>query len=282
MVLTPFKLVFNGQEGYSMSEGMRLEKHEDYKVPMLSFHQVNWLWGGTGCPKLKKGCSNFKRHRALKVWARECCPLWDGYQEISHYELQYCLKGYSKRLKTVHDFCNTCFGGLEAAFIFLTTIYVDPFSTLCYMRLRLNGLRKCRRTSSSCCASGVIPGHHGQSHLGYHFGTMVFILRIISIIQPLKDQEFLGHCHLIHDEWLEGLINDIWWVNHGKMTLMDPSWHYMDWWLVVMLYLPLCGDFVPLESSEVGSSYVQKMTTLVVIECLLNWCEDIRSARQTL
>lgn len=171
MVLTPFKLVFNGQEGYSMSEGMRLEKHEDYKVPMLSFHQVNWLWGGTGCPKLKKGCSNFKRHRALKVWARECCPLWDGYQEISHYELQYCLKGYSKRLKTVHDFCNTCFGGLEAAFIFLTTIYVDPFSTLCYMRLRLNGLRKCRRTSSSCCASGVIPGHHGQSHLGYHFGT---------------------------------------------------------------------------------------------------------------
>lgn len=41
MVLTPFKLVFNGQEGYSMSEGMRLEKHEDYKVPMLSFHQVN-------------------------------------------------------------------------------------------------------------------------------------------------------------------------------------------------------------------------------------------------
>lgn len=39
------------------------------------------------------------------------------------------------------------------------------------MRLRLNGLRKCRRTSSSCCASVVIPGHHGQSHLGYHFGT---------------------------------------------------------------------------------------------------------------
>lgn len=38
MVLTPFKIVFNGQEGYSMSEGMRLEKHEDYKVPMLSFH----------------------------------------------------------------------------------------------------------------------------------------------------------------------------------------------------------------------------------------------------
>lgn len=125
-------------------------------------------------------------------------------------------------------------------------------------------------------------GKKGGWRLGYHFGSMVFILRIISIIQPLKDQEFLGHCHLIHDEWLEGLINDIWWVNHEKMTFMDPSWHYMDWWLVVMLYLPLCGDFVPLESSEVGSSYVQKMTTLVVIECLLNWCEDIRSARQTL
>ena len=35
MVLTPFKIVFNGREGYNISEGMHLEKHEDYKVPML-------------------------------------------------------------------------------------------------------------------------------------------------------------------------------------------------------------------------------------------------------
>ena len=115
-------------------------------------------------------------------------------------------------------------------------------------------------------------------------GTMVFILPIISIIQPLKDHFFFWAIALwfMTNDWKDWLMTYGGWVNHEKMTLMEPSWHYMDWWLVAMLYLPLSGDFVPLGSSEVGSSYVQKIATLAVIQCLLNWCEDIRSARQTL